>query len=547
MLTSLTLRNLATISDTSVEFGRGLNILTGETGAGKSILIDGLLLALGVRADRAMVRPGASSASVEALFTPDDGSEYIIRREVRVRGKSRFFINDELSTLEEGREVISGLVDLHSQDSSPALLSRRVQMRALDEYGGCLALAGSLSEIFQRHSSDRTRLEELRAKVSGLREKRDLAGHELSLIDRLDPSQEDYESLMEERRQLKAVGDGAQVLGSIDQGISGDDGLLDVLSSWRNSLRNSRMDVTELLELLEQAGIALSEAGSRCERVLSRIDSAPWRMEEIDQRLDGYSDLLGRCGGSLEALLRLRDKLTAELSGYDRMEEEMEELEKSVPELAGRLLAMARELTSMRETARSKLVRAVESELKLLGMPHAVFGVEMMRPAESRSCIIDGNIVCSDGAEIPEFRFTANPGMEPGPLSAVASGGEMSRVSLVMKLALSSVTQAPTMIFDEIDSGVGGETANLLADSLSRVSLNRQVIVITHLPQIASRAVHHLAVTKDMEEGLPVTRVRTLAHRDQRVEELSRLLGGGSGAREHAEKMINDGGEGASS
>lgn len=538
MLTSLTLRNLATISDTSVEFGRGLNILTGETGAGKSILIDGLLLALGVRADRGMVRPGASSASVEALFTGSDGSECIVRREVRARGRSRFFINDELSTLEEGKEVISGLVDLHSQDSTPALLSGRAQIRALDEFGGCLGPAESLAGMFRSYSADLERLEELRSGVEAMADRRTLAAHELSLIENLDPSEDDYHRLMEERRELMEVRDGAEVLGRINSGISGDDGILGAISGFRNSLRGSGMDVSEMLELLEQAGIALSEADSRCETILSRIEDAPWRLEEIDSRLDAYSELLGRCGGSLESLLRRRAGLQSELENCHRMEGELEELEERLPERTEKLLALGRELTAMRERAAERLTTEVERELKMLGMPHGIFRVLMKEPQQSRSRTIEGVRIGSDGCLVPEFAFSANPGMDPGPLSSVASGGEMSRVSLVLKLALSTVTQAPTMVFDEIDSGVGGETANLLADSLSRVSGRRQVLVITHLPQIASRADHHLAVSKEMEGGMPVTRVRLLADRDQRVEELSRLLGGGMGAMEHAEKMV---------
>lgn len=543
MLTSLTLRNLATISDTSVEFGGGLNILTGETGAGKSILIDGLLLALGVRADRAMVRPGASSASVEALFTGDDGTECIVRREVRTRGRSRFFINDELSTLEEGKDIISGLVDLHSQDSTPALLSGRTQIRALDEFGGCVGPADNLAVAFRSYSADLERLEELRSSVDAVADRRDLAAHELSLIENLDPSEDDYHRLMEERRELKSMREGAEVLGRLNSGISGDEGMLSVLSGFRNSLRGSGMEVTELLELLEQAGIALSEADSRCETILSRIEDAPWRLEEIDRRLDAYSELLRRCGGSLESLLRRRDTLTSELENCHRAEEELKELEEHLPERAEKLLALGRELTAMREKAAKRLTGVVERELKMLGMPHGVFRVLMKQPNQSRSRVIEEVRMSSDGCLVPEFAFSANPGMEPGPLSLVASGGEMSRVSLVLKLALSTVTQAPTMVFDEIDSGVGGETANLLADSLGRVSGRRQVIVITHLPQIASRADHHLAVSKDMEEGMPVTRVRLLADRGQRVEELSRLLGGGTGAREHAEKMVPGGRE----
>lgn len=544
MLASLSLRNLATISDTSIEFGYGLNILTGETGAGKSILIDGLLLALGERADTTLVRPGSQTASVEAVFLLEDGSEYLVRREVRAKGRSRLFINDELVTLEDGRNVIAGLVDLHSQNSTPALLRRSVQRTALDEFSECAHLARDLSIRFQEYRSFLQRLKELAAQLEIVSEKRDIAQHELSLIEKLNPSAEDYSNLMDERRELKAVQNGADILGRISNGISGDDGILETLGRFRHSLSSTGIEMRDVLELLEQADIAMTEASSECESMLSKIDSAPWRISEIDDRLDGYAELLGRCGGSLENLLSMREHLNTELGQYDLLEEERENLETAIPSKADSLHGIAVELSESRIEAAEKLGIAVQNELKLLGMSDAVFRVVMNEPPENRSCIIQDSRICSDGCEIPEFFFSANAGIEPGPLSSVASGGEMSRVSLVLKLALASVTQAPTMVFDEIDSGVGGETANLLADSLSRVSGERQVIVITHLPQIASRAHRHLAVSKEIVNGLPATNVNALSDGRERIEELARLLGGGKPAMEHAEKMMQKGNSG---
>ncbi|NOQ23660.1 MAG: AAA family ATPase [Candidatus Aegiribacteria sp.] len=538
MLVSLTLRNLATISDTTIEFEHGLNILTGETGAGKSILIDGLLLALGERADTSLVRPGSVAASVEAMFLLEDGSKFLVRREVRSEGRSRYFINDELTTLEDGRNLLVGFVDLHSQGSTPALLQRRVQRAALDEFSGCSALAGKLSVGFGEYRSLIRRSDELNTQLSAVAEKRDIAQHELSLIEKLDPSAEDYNSLMFERRELKAVQNSALVLGRISEGISGDDGIIGSLGEFRHSLANSGIETKDALELLEQADIALTEASSECESMLSRIDSAPWRIQEIDNRLDSYAELLGRCGGSLENLLNRRSQLNSELDRYDLLEKEYEQLQETIPEKADSLHETATALSESRESGAEKLKKSVQKELKLLGMPDAAFLILMNDPPGNRSLLIGDVSICSDGCEIPEFFFSANPGMKPGPLSSVASGGEMSRVSLVLKLALASITQAPTMVFDEIDSGVGGETANLLADSLRRVSEKRQVIVITHLPQIASKAHRHLAVSKEIVDGLPVTRVGALSDRGMRIEELARLLGGGRAAMEHAGKMI---------
>ncbi len=538
MLVSLTLRNLATISDTSIDFKSGLNILTGETGAGKSILIDGLLLALGERADTSLVRPGSASASVEALFLLEDGSECLVRREVRSQGRSRLFINDELTTLEDSRNLLAGFVDLHSQGSTPALLNRSVQNAALDSFSDCSALAGKLSIEFTEYRNILKRSDELNTQLSAVADKRDIAQHELSLIEKLNPSAEDYSLLMEERRSLKAVQSSAEILGKISEGISGDDGILDSLGGFRYSLANSGIETKDALELLEQADIALTEASTECESMLSGIENAPWRIREIDDRLDSYAELLGRCSGTLENLLSMRSGLESELEQYDLLEKEYEQLAETIPGKAESIHESAVALSKSRKRGAAELEKSAQKELALLGMPDAVFQIVMNDPPQNRSLAIGSVSICSDGCEIPEFFFSANPGMKPGPLPSVASGGEMSRVSLVLKLALASVTQAPTMVFDEIDSGVGGETANLLADSLDRVSRRRQVIVITHLPQIASRAHWHLAVSKEILDGLPVTRVDTLSDRVSRAEELTRLLGGGKAAAEHAEKMI---------
>ncbi|MCD4702440.1 MAG: DNA repair protein RecN [Candidatus Aegiribacteria sp.] len=538
MLISLTLRNLATISDTSIKFEHGLNILTGETGAGKSILVDGILLALGDRADTSLVRPGSVAASVEAMFILEDGSEFLVRREVRSKGRSRYFINDELTTLEDGRNLISGFIDLHSQGSTPALLRRHVQRAAIDEFSGCTDLACKLNIGFGEYRSLLRRSDELSNQLETIADKKDIAQHELSLIEKLDPSAEDYSSLMLERRELKAVQNGAEVLGRISEGISGDDGILGSIGEFRHSLANSGIEAKNTLEFLEQADIALTEASSECESIRSRIDSAPWRIQEIDDRLDAYAFILGRCGGMMEHLLNRRSQLNSELERYDLLEKEYEQLQEIIPSIADRLHGAAIAISESRIRGAEELEKSVQNELELLGMPGAVFQVVMSEPPPGRSLVIEDVSICSDGCEIPEFFFSANPGMKAGPLSSVASGGEMSRVSLVLKLALAGVTQAPTMVFDEIDSGVGGETANLLADSLRRVSERRQVIVITHLPQIASKAHRHLAVSKEIVDGLPATRVDALSDRGSRIEELARLLGGGKAATEHAEKMI---------
>lgn len=540
MLVSLSLQNLATISDTFLKFSVGLNVLTGETGAGKSILIDGLLLALGERADTSLVRPGEKLASVEAAFLNRDGSEFLLRREVRAGGRSRIFINDELATLNDVRKKINGVIDLHSQHSTPALLVRKVQSASLDEFGESSSMAGDLFRLFEEYRLLLHRLGELQNNHADNQETRNLVQHELALIEKLKPSREDHQSLIDERKNLQAARSSVEVIHGIVEGISGDNGILASLRNFQVKLERTGMETGEIVELIDQAEIALAETESSCSKTLSRINNTPWRLQEIDDRLDDYADLLDRCGGSLDRFLQRWEILGEQLKQFDLLERELAELEVTIPEKSIRLYESAEKLSIKRREASKKLQEAAQKELRLLGMPDGIFQVVMHEPSESRSLMIRGRNICSDGFEIPEFYFSANRGMEPGPLSSVASGGEISRVSLVLKLALASVTQAPTMIFDEIDSGIGGRTANLLADSLSRASETRQVLVITHLAQIASKAERHLAVSKEILDDLPATCVCILNSRQNRIEELSRLLGGGDAAKEHAGKMLDE-------
>lgn len=540
MLLTLTLRNLATISDTSVSFQEGLNVLTGETGAGKSIIIDGLLLALGERADTGLIRPGATVASVEALFRLEDGTEFLVRREVHSAGRSRMFMDDSLVTLEEARRRLFGLVDLHSQRSTPALLRKKVQASALDEFGECTSRVDALGYLFEKCSVGMARRNALEEAVSAGTEAREFARHELELIDALDPSLTDYESHVTERRELERSRTGSELLYGICSGIQDDGGLIETLNTFDRELARAKLDPGPVPGLLEQARIALEEAARACSDRLARIENAPWRLEEIDGRLDAYSKLLTRCGGSIDSLLLRRAELEAELDLFDALKRELKGLMAVLPDDLKELAEKAGELTALRKEASERLTLAVESELRLLAMPDACFRVAFPGPSASGCIEVDGLPIGAGGAESPEYLFSANRGMEPGPLASVASGGELSRMSLALKLALARVRQPFTMIFDEIDSGVGGETARSLADALSRASVERQVVVITHLASIAAAADRHLTVSKEQSDHLPVTDVRLLEAPSDRIEELTRILGGGEAAAIHAKVMFEE-------
>jgi|WetSurMetagenome_2_1015567.scaffolds.fasta_scaffold00290_26 DNA repair protein RecN (Recombination protein N) len=541
MLNSLRLRNIATISDTSLDLGRGLNVLSGETGAGKSILIDGLLLALGERADYSLVRPGAKAASVEASFSLPDGSEMLVRREISGAGRSRLLIDDEVASLEDARERIGDLVDLHTQRSTPALLGRRFQQQCLDAFAGAADRAGRVRDLYRQLCAAVARIEQIRGQLESAASERELMAHESSQIDELGPSLEEYNELLGRRRALEKAETLSALYGRGLDCISGDDGgMLGSLSALRSMMEKSDVDFGDIPELVSNADIALREASSRFAALLAGIEGAPWMIEQIDERLDRYGRLLSRHGGDISRLLLRRDDLAARMGELASLESELEDTAKKRAALESDLSAAATGLSKERRKAVPVLEKSVVSELRRLGMPGSAFIVRLeAAPADGRA----GRLpipIGPDGAEIPEFAFTANEGLPPGPISSVASGGELSRLSLALMLALSGAGGTSTLVFDEIDSGVGGETAVLLADSLLRASTGRQTVVITHLPQIASRADRHLAVSKAPGEGLPVTSVRLLEG-DERTGELARMLGGDAAALEHARALLSAG------
>ncbi len=538
MLNRLALSNLATISDTVLEPGPGLNVLTGETGAGKSILIDGLLLAMGARADKNLVRPGARLASVEAFFS-DDRGDVCIRREVFAEGRSRVFLNDALSTLEDVHSAMEGRMGLHTQRSTPALLRQPRQVEILDGFSGCAALAREYRALYAGYRNLLAAMEKLAGDVAGYASRREMVLHELGMFRRLVPSREDYESLRDERARLEKAQELAMLYSGLGEVLEGDDGLIGRLSGFARSVRSMDPGQSELLELLDQAGICGSEAARVSRGLLGEFKDAPGRAEEIDERLDAYSRLISRSGGSLEKMLGAGERLETELAGMDSAEEEFTSLKARKPLMEQELSAAARSLDEARREGARKLAARCGEELVSLRIPAAAFSVGFT-PA-SRGIGAGGVTLGPNGMTEPEFLFTANPGMPPGPLSGVASGGELSRVALALELSLAGASGVSTLVFDEIDSGTGGETAHSLGEALARAGAGRQVIVITHLAQVAGRADRNILVEKKLVNGIPESVTRTLEGFDQRSAELARLLGGGEAALKHARSILEEG------
>lgn len=536
MLSRLALSNLATISDTVLEPGPGLNVLTGETGAGKSILIDGLLLAMGARADKTLVRPGARLASVEAVFN-DDRGELCIRREVFAEGRSRVFIDDALSTLEDVVESLDGRMGLHTQRSTPALLRKPMQVAILDGFAGCVPLARRYAGLFAGYRNLLSRSSELSGMIAGFASRREIVLHELSLFNRLKPSREDYEAMREERSRLERARELAMLYGGLAEALEGDDGFIGRLAGFCRTINASDPGQSELVELLGQAGICASEAARLGRGLLGVFEDAPERLAGMDERLDAYARLISRTGGSLEKMLGAGERLGAELASMDALEEELSTLTGGRPALEDELSGCALDLEDARREASAKLAEQCNSELRMLRMPASAFSVGFT-PA-SRGIELAGRSYGPVGLSEPEFLFTANTGMPPGPLAAIASGGELSRVALALELALAGASGVSTLVFDEIDSGTGGETAHCLGDSLARAGAVRQVIVVTHLAQVAGRADRNILVEKRVVNGMPESGTRILAGEDERLMELARLLGGGEAAVQHARSILH--------
>ncbi len=536
LLRSITLKNLATISDTCLQFESGLNVITGETGSGKSILVDGLMLATGARADKTLVRPGSRTASVEAVFQLPGGDEIFVRREVGAQGRSRVFIDDALSTLEEAREAVQDFVTLHSQQTTPVLLKPSRQMDILDTFAGAMPLRKKYQQSFAEWKTATARISELRAFLGDSGTSCELLLHEMSLFDQINPSIQDYDSLVNQRILIKKIMEQSTLLQETLGALQGDDGVSAILSAALRKIQREAPGREELAELISQASISVEEASSLVLSEISNLEEAPARISNIDTRLDEYSKLISRCGGTVQSMIDHRESLLDRVQEFRVAEEELKAVEKRLPELAEKVAEIARQLTAKRKTAGKKLSEQSLTEMRELNMPFAQFSIKFNAPVSPVT--VKDSRLDSRGAESVLFMFTANKGMPQDSLEAVATAGELSRVALAIALVIADSGSVSTLIFDEIDAGTGGETAHNLAESLLRAASSRQIIVISHLAQVASIAHRHLAVAKTYNNGMPVTTVIALNSRAMRLKELARLLGGGAGADDHASLLL---------
>jgi len=556
MLNELSIKNFAIIDEIKVSFGEGLNVISGETGAGKSIIIGAVSLLLGERATTEMIRTQADTATVEAFFDIaankplEDkitamgfaaGEELVIRRVISHTGKNKAFINGQMATLANLAAVSELLINICGQHEHQVILNTENHIDILDEFGGCLPARDVYTEIYNQYQQIRTQIEKLKNLRSSREEKTDLFKFQLKEIRDINPQPAEDTALADEKKVLINF-----------QKLSGWAGLAyDLLYGEKDSaivkLKEVQNRVKEIKKIdanlkladtdIEGSFITLQEAALTLRDYSKNLFFDSERLAAIDERLELLNRLKRKHGGSLESVLHRKQEIEEDLKGVFSVEEELETLVKEEEKIKDGLRQNALKLSQIRKQAAKKLQESVDKEVHALNMPHASFQVNFKNSATEKTPETFGLKGCDE----IEFYLVANRGEESKPLNKIASGGELSRIILALKNVLSRTGSVASIVFDEVDNGIGGATAEIVGRKLKEVSANHQVICITHLPQIACFGDKHMYVSKKVVKGRTITLVEELDD-EQKIEEISRMLGGvdvTKATREHAGEMIN--------
>lgn len=550
MLTLIRVANYAIIDEIEVEFETGFSVMTGETGAGKSILVGALGLALGDRADSSAVRQGAERAEISVVFDCpdghpammwlrdrglDDGDACHLRRVIGSEGRSRAFINNRPASLSDLRQLGGLLVDIHGQQAHQSLLDGAAQRRTLDTYGKLEVSALEVAASFADWQSAAAKLKTLQEDGAEREAQLELARFHLAELEELALEDGEIERLEVERGRLANTDRLSQGLDSALNQLYESD-----LGSAYSQVVQARKSLEALLEhdvslggpaeQLVRAEIELREAALELLRYRDKLEADPERLELVESRLDRIRHLARRHRVDASELPAVRRQLAAHVEELDSSSHSMEALLGEVESARKRYADSAARLSRQRIAAARTLSAEVSARLKELGMPHGEFRAAVETKAKGDAT----------GTDRVEFEVQINPGQPYGPIARVASGGELSRISLALEVVATDASPIPTFIFDEVDAGIGGSVAEIVGRRLRQIAAQRQVLCVTHLPQVASQGRHHYRVMK-LTDGLSSrTQVRRLRD-EERIEELSRMLGGleiTDAAREHAKDMI---------
>ena len=537
MLRSLQVRDFAIVDQIAVEFEPGMTVLTGETGAGKSILVDAVGLVLGERGSSQLVRSGAKRAEFSAEFdiaelghvrrwledqALDQDDDCLLRRVIGADGRSRAFINGNAVTMQQLKAIGERLLDIHGQHFHQSLGHKHVQRDLLDYYGKLQGPRDRTAAAFEHWQALRRELEDLLAADVDRASRIDLLEFQLHELDALAVTAEEVPELHAERQKLLNSGKLAEGVATALDALNQDDAanassLLAEASRSVTGLAEFDAQLTPVAELLESAAIQVSEAIDELQRYGDAIDMDPARRDWVEQRLDALQDVARKHRTTVEDIPALVERLRDEFNTLSHAEEHGRELEAAVAAARDDYFSLADKLSKARRKAAIGFAAAVSDAMDGLGMPGGKFEVGLQRLADSNAR--------SWGIDDIEFLISANPGQPPMPLSKVASGGELSRMSLAIQVIAADGSRIPTMVFDEVDSGVGGRVAEMVGRRLQELGGKRQVLCVTHLPQVASLAAHHFRISKVSDGKATRTGVAELG-RDERIEELARMLGG---------------------
>ncbi|TPI39428.1 DNA repair protein RecN [Mesorhizobium sp. B3-1-6] len=552
MLSRLSIRDIVLIEKLDIDFLPGLSVLTGETGAGKSILLDALSLALGSRGDASLVRHGAAQGQVIAVFDVprnhparallagndiEDDGDIILRRVQTADGRTRVFVNDQPSSVTLMRDVGRALVEIHGQHDERALVDPGAHRELLDSFGGHLGAVRGTGEAWRYWRNCEQELSRHRAKVEAAAREADYLRASVAELAKLDPQPGEETELAELRATMMRVEKIATEIHDAQDVLSGPSSPLPQLASLLRRLQRKSSEAPGLLDdvvkSLDEAMISLDAAQSGVEAALRATEYDPQRLEKAEERLFALRAASRKHSVAVDDLAQLRDTMVADLADLDAGEERLHALAKQAAAAREAYDISAAQLSSLRHAAAGGLTKAVMAELPALKLERAEFIVEMGSDAESRM---------EEGIDQVEFWVRTNPGTRPGPMMKVASGGELSRFLLALKVALADRGSAPTLVFDEIDTGVGGAVADAIGQRLARLSKRVQVLSVTHAPQVAARAATHFLISKSGGKERVATGIVEM-DRAARQEEIARMLAGATitdEARAAAERLLRE-------
>ena len=553
MLQTISLRDFVIVDQLELDFASGFTVLTGETGAGKSILLDALGLVLGERADSSQIREGSNRAEISALFRidpeqvksfshwldeqgfplEDEGQSFLLKRTVESNGRSRAFINGSVATLIQLREAGDQLVDIHGQHAHQLLLKSGAQRELLDRHAGLLPLATEVAQSFKTVADSRRRLEQAENAGQDIERERERLEWQLEELTELSPQAGEWMSIQGEHAKLA---NGAKLIGGCQEAIN-------VLSDADNSLESSLTKVCssvgalaehdpalgDISQALESASIQLDEAIHGLNRYLQKLDLDPARLVQVEERMQALYSTARKYRTEPDELPTLLVETTERLDALTASQN-IDALREKVKQEEAAYLKLAKQLSQKRTQASSDLSKLVTDAMQDLSMAGGRLEIALAPLSEGGS----------HGLEQIEFLVAGHAGSTPRPLAKVASGGELARISLAISVITSKASFTPTLIFDEVDAGIGGAVAETVGKLLHQLGQSHQILCVTHLPQVAAQGNHHLRVSKSQSGEKTVSQVQILG-RSERVEEVARMLGGATitdTTRRHARELL---------